>query len=104
MSEVDRARTAPRRVDGVVHREVAGEVFLVPIRGHLADLNDLFVLNEIGSWVWARLDGHRSVGDLVDEMVREFDVAEEQAAADMEGFVLDLRGAGLLDETPLAEV
>ena len=34
---------------------MAGETFLVPIRGHLADLQELFVLNEAGQRLWDRL-------------------------------------------------
>jgi hypothetical protein len=94
------AAAAPiKRVDGIVHRDVAGEVFLVPIRGHLAELNDLFVLNDVGAWVWERLDGERSAEDLVVEMVSEFDVTEEQATTDIDGFVVQLREAGLVDAT-----
>jgi hypothetical protein len=79
---------------------VAGEVFLVPIRGHLAELNDLFVLNAVGSWVWERLDGEHPTDVLVAEMVSEFDVTDEQARADVDGFLVELREAGLVDEMP----
>jgi hypothetical protein len=83
------------RKDGVVQREVAGEVFLVPIRGHLADMQELFVLNETGRWIWQRLDGGRSVSDLVDEMVSAFDVDEATAQQDIESFAGHLIEAGL---------
>jgi hypothetical protein len=87
------------RKDGVVQREVAGEMFLVPIRGHLADLQELFVLNEVGRWLWDHIDGVRSVEDLVTGVVGGFDVDEETARRDTEVFAGRLVEAGLADAT-----
>ena len=82
---------------------MAGEVFLVPIRGRLADLQELFVLDDVGSWIWERLDGSRSVHDLATEVVGEFEVDHAQAAADLEVFLQQLREAGLTKEPPAPE-
>lgn len=80
----------------VIVREVAGETLLVPVRGRLADLQDLFVLNEVGAWLWPLLDGSRSTADLATAVVAEFDVDDERAAADVRAFLLRLEEAGLL--------
>lgn len=88
-----------RRIDDVVQREVAGEVFLVPIRGHLADLQELFVLSETGRSLWERLDGARSADDLAAGLTAEFEVDYEQALADTEAFLAQLSGAGLVEES-----
>jgi hypothetical protein len=87
-----------RRRDSVVRREVAGEAFLVPIHGHLADLQELFVLNEVGDWLWERLDGKRSLDDLAAALGAEFEVSEEQALKDAESFAHRLVEAGLAEE------
>ena len=87
-----------QRVEEVVEREVAGEVFLVPIRGHLADLQELFVLNEVGNWLWARLDGTRTVAELVAGVTAEFEVDESRAREDAAAFLEDLLEAGLVRE------
>jgi hypothetical protein len=86
----------PRRLDDVILREIAGEVFLVPIRGRLADLQELFVLNPVGEWIWERLDGSRPTTALADDMARAFKVERDEAAADLEAFVAELDEAGLL--------
>jgi hypothetical protein len=94
-----------RRVDDVVQRQVAGEVFLVPIRGRLADLQELFVLSETGRSIWERLDGRHSLDDLVAGVVREFEVEAEQARSDALAFIGQLEEAGLIEEaTQMAEV
>jgi hypothetical protein len=86
-----------RRVEGVVQRDVAGETFLVPIRGHLADLQELFVLNEAGRWLWGHLDGWCSLDDLVAGLVAEFEVDEESARRDARVFIEQLTEAGLAE-------
>lgn len=92
-----------RATDDVITREVAGEVFLVPIRGRLAELDELFVLSEVGQWLWSRLDGRSSVDDLVSGLVKEFDVEEQQARSDTEAFLRELVSVGLAKEEPAAE-
>lgn len=89
-----------RSTDDVVHRDVAGEAFLVPIRGRLAELQELFVLNEVGSWVWQRLDEPHSVEELTADLVREFEVTEDQASNDIAVFLHQLCEAGLAEEVP----
>jgi hypothetical protein len=91
-----------RRVEDVVQREVAGEVFLVPIRGRLADLQELFVLSETGRSLWERLDGSCTLDDLVTGLVSEFDVGEQEAVRDTEAFLEQLKEAGLVEETALS--
>jgi hypothetical protein len=94
-----------RRVSDVVQRQVAGEVFLVPIRGRLADLQELFVLSETGRSIWEHLDGRHSLDDLVAGLVSEFEVEEVQARSDALAFIGQLEEAGLIEEaSQLAEV
>lgn len=84
----------------VVRRDVAGETFLVPVRGRLADLHELFVLNEVGSWVWDKLAESRSIDQLTAELAHEFEVSDEQARTDIDDFLHQLRDVGLVEEAP----
>ncbi len=47
-------------------------------------------LNPVGSRVWELIDGRRSVDEIVEVIVREFDVTPERAAADVQTFVREL--------------
>jgi hypothetical protein len=58
----------------------------------------LFVLNEVGSWIWDQLDEPRQVVDLAAGIGSEFEVDEEQALSDAESFLRDLVEAGLAEE------
>jgi hypothetical protein len=85
------------RNDDVVRREVAGETFLVPIHSHLADLRELFVLNEVGSWVWDHLDAS-DLDALAAGVSAEFEIDVDQARRDAQSFVQELVQAGLAGE------
>ena len=57
-------------------------------------------LNPVGSRIWELIDGRRSVEEIAGVIVEEFDVAPQEAAQDVRGFV-----QGLLDKalvTPVA--
>jgi hypothetical protein len=85
----------------IVQREVSGDMFLVPIRGRLADLQELFVLNDTGRWIWARLeDGGCNLERLAEDMVAEFEVDEATALIDAQAFAAQLVEAGLGDCIP----
>ncbi|MBA4386564.1 MAG: hypothetical protein C0404_01205 [Verrucomicrobia bacterium] len=85
-----------RRKEDVVTRNVAGEMLLVPIRGNLADLQKLFVIEGIGEHVWNSLDGSRTVDQICEEIVGIFDVGIEMARADVRRFISELQDAGLV--------
>lgn len=70
----------------MVARNIAGEVILVPIRSNVGDLDSIYTLNETAAFVWEQFDGVRTLADVVEALVAEFDVEAEQAAQD----VLDL--------------
>jgi hypothetical protein len=87
----------------VVMREIVGETFLVPIHGHIADLQELFVLNEVGRYLWDRLDGMSSVDELIAAVFSEFNVEEQEARRDTLMFLEDLMRAGLAEKQGLTE-
>jgi hypothetical protein len=87
-----------RRTPDVVERTVAEETFLLPVRGALANTVEMFALSEVGQFVWSRVDGTRGVPELAAEVARDFDVAEDQAQADVAEFVAQLQAYGLLTE------
>ena len=88
--------TISKKTD-VVQRVVAGEVFLVPIRGHLADMQELFVLNETGRWIWEHMEGECALDDLARGLAEEFEVDEATARQDVEAFAGNLIEAGLAE-------
>ncbi len=82
----------------VVARSIGGELFLVPVRGKLADMEEIFTLTAVAEFIWERLDGEKSVGQVRDELIARFDVDRDRADTDIRAFVQALIEAGLVHE------
>lgn len=85
-----------RKNGGIVTRSVAGETFLVPIRGRLADMQKIFSLNATGEFIWQELDGKRDLQQIIGSIQSAFEVPPEQAAADAREFIAALLEEGLV--------
>ncbi len=74
----------------VLHPQVAariidGEAVIV-----LPQSGQVTVLNEVGSRIWELIDGTRSVGEITEIIVAEYDVTAEQAERDVAEFIQEL--------------
>ena len=86
------------RPKNVVSRKIAGELFLVPVAGKLADMQRMFALTAVAEFIWERLDGQRNLGDIRNDVLAYFDAEKEEVDADIEAFVDELMTEGLLGE------
>jgi len=86
------------RNTNVLPRDIAGETLLIPIRGKLADLQQVYGLDELGREVWERLDGNRSAEAIAASIVADYDVSLEQCREDVLAFLASLLDAGLVHE------
>jgi hypothetical protein len=84
------------RETSVVSRRIAGETVILPVRNHVVDVDAIYTLNATGAFVWDLLLGQRSVDELIDAVVAEFDVPRPQAAVDVVRLVHDLRKEQLI--------
>jgi hypothetical protein len=80
----------------IVPRVIAGETFLVPVRGELARLQQIFVLNPVGEHIWHRLDGNQIFDAILHSVVEAFEIEEDDARSDLLDFLADLDDAGLI--------
>lgn len=80
----------------LIKREVAGDTILVPVGKAVYDSNGLFVLNELGAFLWDLLPGANSLEDLCKAVLEEYDVSEEEAAADIGAFLQKLKEMDIL--------
>jgi len=78
----------------MVFRKIADECLLVPIRQNVAEVESIYVINEVGGRIWELIDGKRSFQDVVDNIVAEFEVHPPEAAADVLQFLLQLEALG----------
>ena len=77
--------------EDVVFREIEGELLIVPLVSGIGDMEDeLFTLNETGKIIWKRLDGQKSLRNVVEELSAEFEVPIGEIEEDVKGFVEEL--------------
>jgi len=84
--------------DTVVTREIVGETLLIPISGDLADMDNIFALNDTGAFIWARLNGETRLTKINTEMCETFAVEAEQAWQDLHTLIGELKSAGLVEQ------
>ena len=87
-----------RRRDNVVCRRIAGETLLIPIRGNLVDMQRLFVLEGAGDFIWEMIDGSRTTDDIRKAITGHFDMAAQDAGADLDEFITELAQRELIAE------
>jgi len=77
--------------DDIVAREIEGEVIIVPLTGGIGDMDDeLFSFNQTGKAVWDKLDGERTVTQVVDELTGEYDADRVEVEPDVLGLLNEL--------------
>ena len=85
--------------EDVVAREIEGELIIVPLVAGIGDMEDeLFTLNETGRAIWDRLDGQKSLKDVVEELYAEFEAPAGEIERDVMGFVEELLKRRMLVE------
>jgi len=75
------------RSNRIVARRVAGEFLLVPLVGRGANLDSIYSLNRVGTFIWERLDGKTTADAIITAVCSGFDVARPEAEADFRDFV-----------------
>jgi hypothetical protein len=80
----------------LIKREIAGEFFLVPVGKSMYDSNGLFILTDLGNFIWDLLPNAGGVDDLVQSVLAEYEVDEATARADIQEFLKKLETLGIL--------
>ena len=82
--------------ENIVAREIDGEIIIVPLVSGIGDIEDeLYSLNETGIAVWKRVDGKRSLKEIMDDLADEYEKVDIE---DITGFLEELLKRGILTE------
>ena len=71
----------------VVTRKTGNEYVLVPVANNIADMNSVFILNETGAFIWEQIDGKRTVEEVIELIINEYEIDIETALNDVLEFV-----------------
>ena len=86
-----------RRSPNMVYRQIEAESLLVPIKSNVGDMGFIYNLNDVGTFIWDRLDGENQLGDITNQIVEEFDVSPEEAQEDLLHFTGQLKKIGAIE-------
>ena len=77
--------------ENIVARDIQGELIIVPIASGIGDSEDeIFTLNKTGRLIWDRMNGKKSLKDITQELVAEFEGSEEEITKDVLGLTEEL--------------
>ena len=79
---------------GYVLREIAGEHIAIPVTAE--NTTDIVVLNPVSAILWKELQTEKTLDELTDVICSNFDIAKEEAAADIKEFLDSLESAGVI--------
>jgi hypothetical protein len=80
----------------VLKREINGEFFLVPLGKTVYEANGLFVLTELGAFIWDLLPGAQTEEDILKAILEEYEVEEAVAREDLSAFLNKLRDMAMI--------
>jgi len=83
---------------GVVSRIIEEEAVILPLPNTNAPFNRVWSVNATGTFIWNAVDGHRSVEDITNAIIKVFDVNPTVAYSDVLKFLDVLVNEGLLYE------
>ena len=79
---------------GYVLREIAGEHLAIPVSAE--NTSDIVVLNPVSAILWEELQTEKTIDELARVVCSNFDIAKEEAAADIKEFIESLESAGVI--------
>ena len=76
--------------EDMVWRRIGEESILVPVRREFGELDSVYTLNETADFIWTQIDGKKTVADIRDRLVDEFEVDQQLAEADLDSCLAQL--------------
>ncbi len=84
----------------VVMREIEGELIIVPLTSGIGNLEEeLFTLNETGKAILTKLDGKKSLKNVIEELTADFEAQSSEIEEDVIGLIKELLKRKILVET-----
>ncbi len=79
---------------GYIVREIAGEYIAVPVDSSCG--TNIVILNPVSKFLWDELRTEKSFDELLDAMLKNYDVSKEEAESDLKDFLMQLIENGLM--------
>jgi hypothetical protein len=80
-------KSVPSHSPKVVTRKTGDEYVLVPVSNNIANMNNVYTLNETGAFIWDQIDGVKSVEEIIAALVSEYEIERTAASSDVFSFI-----------------
>ena len=87
----------PIRNENIISRKIEDEYILVPMLASSDEVEHIFNLNQVGADVWERIDGNKTVKDIVEALVMEYEGEPGEIEGDVIEFLNDILDAGIIE-------
>ena len=71
-------------------KKVGDDLVLVPIKNSVAEMDEMFTLNDVGRFIWENLVPGATIQVLSNAIVNEFDIDSKTAENDLNEFLTQL--------------
>jgi hypothetical protein len=85
-----------RKSENVVTRRIAEQTILVPVSANVAELDSIYMLNDLGTRVWELIGREKNLDQIVKTITAEYEVDAEEATSSVLEFLNSLRDAKLV--------
>lgn len=84
--------------DGYVLREIAGSNIVVPLGDTQVSFKGIMTLNDVGTFIWRKLENGATKEELLGAVLAEYDIDEETASKDIDRYLIKLRGEKIIED------
>lgn len=85
-----------RVTNDMILREIAGDHILIPVGEMAIKVHGMIFLSESGLLLWKKLQKDCTEEELVNAVLREYEIDQETALEDVRDFLRKLRDVGVL--------
>ena len=80
----------------LIKREIAGDTILVPVGKTVLDSNGLFVLNELGAFIWELIPNVDTEEEICKAVLTEYEAQPQEVVQDVKAFLEKLEQLGII--------
>lgn len=84
--------------DGYILKKVAGENIVIATGEARISFNGIITFNEVGAEVFTRLDGTKTISQIVDEIASIYNAPKDIIEKDINNLIEKMKNHGLIEE------
>jgi TusA-related sulfurtransferase len=69
---------------------VAGSLLLIPVKSSVADMKEMFSLNETGAFIWELIDDSATMETITQQVSFQYQIEVQRAQQDLSVFLIKL--------------